>query len=185
MTWLTTPRAMPGRCAGGDGGGQHARHPGRRRSGAAFRAAGNTALLGRPRPAGDTALQQALAARGAVEAAAGQRRQLPGSVGRGQHLLAHRRRGVGGAGQAEPGRGLAVPAHLGLARSAVLEVTFEAVPVSLAEGIQGVAAGEQVQVVVNGLHHSTPRQSRILIMPSRIRVFTVPSAAPSSCATCG
>ena len=44
---------------------------------------------------------------------------------------------------------------------------------------------ENVQIVRHALHQFTSMQSRILINPSLIRVFTVPSATPSSFATSG
>jgi protein-S-isoprenylcysteine O-methyltransferase Ste14 len=113
------------------------------------------------------------------------RRQLPGAVGGRHDLVSHRGGRLGGAGQAEPGRGLPEAPYFRVARRAVLEMTFEAVPLGPAESVQRVTAREQVHVVTLGLHHSTSRQSRIRIMPSRIRVLTVPRAAPSNCATSG
>ena len=76
-------------------------------------------------------------------------------------------------------------AHLRVARLAVLQVALELRPLQVGQGVQGVAAGEHVQVVGQDLHHVTSMQSRILINPSLILVFTVPSATPSSVATCG
>ena len=67
----------------------------------------------------------------------------------------------------------------------MLQVTLELLALGVADGVQGVAAGEYVQVVTHGLHQVTSMQSRILINPSLIRVLTVPRATPSSCATCG
>ena len=63
VTWLTTPRAMAGGRAGGDGGGEQARHARHARPaviGGRVPAAGNTSLPGRPRPAGNTALTSRL-----------------------------------------------------------------------------------------------------------------------------
>ena len=67
----------------------------------------------------------------------------------------------------------------------MLQVALEFRPLGLGQGIQGVAAGEHVQVVGQDFHHVTSMQSRILINPSLILVFTVPRATPSSCETCG
>ena len=44
---------------------------------------------------------------------------------------------------------------------------------------------QHVQVVAQHFHQFTSMQSRILINPSLILVFTVPRATPSSFATCG
>ena len=67
----------------------------------------------------------------------------------------------------------------------MLQMTLEFGSLLGVEGIEGVAAGEHVHVVGQSFHAITPMQSRILISPSRIRVFTVPSATPSSWATSG
>ena len=135
------------------------------------------ALGKQPRHLGPTAFQAGLVVDG--------RRELAGPVGGGQHPRPKLRRRVEGLGQAEAGRGLAQAADLVLAQRAVLEMTLEAVPLGLAERVEDVAAAQHVQVVTHDLHHSTSRQSRILISPSRIRVLTVPRATPSSRATCG
>ena len=115
----------------------------------------------------------------------GQRRELPGPVGGGQHSLFHPRRRLDRPGHREPGGRLAQAADLRVARRAVLQVTLEFRPLKVGQGIQGVAAGENVPVIGQDSHHVTSMQSRILINPSLILVFTVPRATPSSCATCG
>ena len=61
-------------------------------------------------------------------------------------------------------------------------MTLELLALAVGDGVEYVAAGENVQIVTHVLHQVTPMQSRILINPSLIRVFTVPSATPSSCA---
>ena len=115
----------------------------------------------------------------------GQRRELPGPVRGRQHLLLHPGRRGHGAGQGQPGRGLSQAADLRLAGGAVVQVALELLALRVADGVQGVAAGEYVQVVTHGLHQVTSMQSRILINPSLILVLTVPRATPSSFATCG
>ena len=67
----------------------------------------------------------------------------------------------------------------------MLQVPLEGLPLLIVQGVEGVAAGEHVQVVGDVRHQRTPMQSRILISPSRILVLTVPRAIPSSFATCG
>jgi len=134
-------------------------------------------------------------------AVAGDRRQLPDLPG-GEHGLLPQastrpdRRRCG-----QPGRGLAQPAHLGLAGLAASEVLVEAGPVAVGNRVHDVGADQRVRVsaaqpcdppgcapAAGGrlaalCHHSTPRQSRSLIRPSRIRVLMVPTATPSSSAT--
>ena len=122
---------------------------------------------------------------GRAEPITAQRRELPGPVGGGQHPLLHPRRRLERLRHREPGRGLAQAADLRLARRAVLQVALEFHPLRIGQGIQGVAAGEHVPVVGQDFHHVTSMQSRILINPSLILVFTVPRATPSRCATCG
>ena len=157
------------------GGGERGGQP--RDPHAALRVAPGRVLGEQPRDPGPAAVQ--------ADPLADGRRELAGPVGGSQHPPPELRRRVEGLGQAEPGRGLAQAADLVLAQRAVLEMTLEAVPLGLAERVEDVAAAQHVQVVTHDLHHSTSRQSRILISPSRIRVLTVPRATPSSRATCG
>ena len=65
------------------------------------------------------------------------------------------------------------------------QVLLERGPLGIRQGVEGVAAGQHVQLLTQDAHHVTSMQSRILISPSRIRVLTVPRATPSSSATCG
>ena len=51
------------------------------------------------------------------------------------------------------------------------------------ERVEGIGAGQQVQVLAEEPHQLTPRQSRILINPSRILVLIAPSVTCSSSAT--
>ena len=136
---------------------------------------------------------RAAASRPAGPAGGRDRRQLPDLRRRPHRLLAQLgpRPDLGRRGQ--PGRGLAQPAQLGLAGLAVRQVLLEAGPVVVGDRVHRVGARQRVRVdpaaapasgpAVAFGHHSTPRQSRSLISPSRIRVFTVPTATPSSPAT--
>ena len=117
-------------------------------------------------------------------------RELAGAVGGGQDVLAHPLGGLDGAGHGEAGGGFAQAADFGVAGGAVLQVAFEGFALRAGQRVERVAAGQRVQVIMlcpssHRLHQSTPRQSRILIIPSLIRVFTVPRATSSSCATSG
>ena len=49
--------------------------------------------------------------------------------------------------------------------------------------VEGVGAGERVQVLAEEPHQLTPRQSRIRISPSRIQVLIAPSVTCSNSAT--
>ncbi len=53
-------------------------------------------------------------------------------------------------------------------------------PLDVVEGVNGVRAGERVDVVA---HEVTPNVSRSLMSPSRMRVFAVPSGKSSIVAT--
>ncbi len=81
---------------------------------------------------------------------------------------------------------VAQPAHLLDARVAAGEVALKTRPLTIVERVQRIGTGQCVQRVgtATEVHQSTPRQSRNLIRPSRIRVFTVPRATPSNPATC-
>ena len=81
---------------------------------------------------------------------------------------------------AQLGGGLAQPAHLLGAFGAVLQVLLEHLALVVVERVERVGAGQPVQLVG---HAVTPSASRILIKPSRIRVFTVPSGTLSNSAT--
>ena len=98
-----------------------------------------------------------------------------------QHLLAHRRTGRRGDGEAQAGGGGVEFGGLPGARLAVGEVPFEGRAFVVREGVQGVGPGQQVRV--GGGHAVTPRQSRSRMRPSRSRVFTVPSGSVSASAT--
>jgi len=66
------------------------------------------------------------------------------------------------------------------------QMALKSVPLDLAvQRVEDIHAAEQVQIVAAQLHPLTPRQSRIRISPSRIRVLMLLSVAPSSAATCG
>ena len=88
-------------------------------------------------------------------------------------------------GQAEPGRGFPQPPDLFGAGRALLQVLLEFVELVTGQRVDGVDAGQQVEVVALDAHWDTSMQSRIRIRPSRIRVLTVPSGSPSSPATSG
>ena len=88
-------------------------------------------------------------------------------------------RGRGG----EPGRRLAQPPDLLAARLAARQVPLEPDPVGLVHRVHRVRAGQGVRIAAAEPHPSTPRQSRSLISPSRMRVLTVPMATPSRSAT--
>jgi hypothetical protein len=89
-------------------------------------------------------------------------------------------------GHREFGRHLPEPADLAGAALATVQVALEPVPLGVAvQRVEDVDAAEFVQVATGQLHPLTPRQSRIRINPSRIRVLMVLNAAPSSPATCG
>ena len=70
-----------------------------------------------------------------------------------------------------------------LAGLAALQVLLEALSLGVLESIKRVGAAETVQIAPHELHAPTPRQSRILIRPSRILVLIVPSAMLSNPAT--
>jgi hypothetical protein len=84
---------------------------------------GRIGLVGRE-PGGEQPGQPGLAEI-AAESVAGQRRELPGAVGRSEDPLFHLRRRPGRPGYREPGRGLMEPADLRLAGGAVLQMTLE------------------------------------------------------------
>ena len=124
------------------------------------------------------------AAERAASGARGRGPELPGVADRGQDLGAQPRRRHRPGAVGQPGRGLAQLVHLGPALVALAQVPFEGGPLEVVHGVQHVGADQGVNV---GRHAVTPdaRQSRSRISPSRIRVLTVASGAPSSSATCG
>ena len=63
------------------------------------------------------------------------------------------------------------------------EVPLETGPVLIRHRVERVGARQGVQLRPAAPHQSTPRQSRSLISPSRMRVLTVPVATPSRPAT--
>ena len=63
------------------------------------------------------------------------------------------------------------------------KMLLEPRPVGIGYRVECVSTRQRVQLSLAAPHHSTPRQSRSLISPSRILVFTVPTATPSSPAT--
>ena len=65
------------------------------------------------------------------------------------------------------------------------QVALELPALRVADGVEYVAAGEDVQIVMCGLLQVTPMLSRILMRPSLILEWSVPRATPSSVATCG
>ena len=69
--------------------------------------------------------------------------------------------------------------------TAAAQVMLEPVSFCSVDRMQGVDAGQDVQVMARESHQLTPMQSRSRIRPSRIRVLIVPRAVPSSPATCG
>ena len=74
-----------------------------------------------------------------------------------------------------------------LARLACREVLLECRVLGRIQGVEGVSAGEQVappSVAGRSPSQSTPKLSRILMSPSRIRVLTVPNGTSSRSATC-
>ena len=114
----------------------------------------------------------------------GDRRRLLAHPGRlGEDLLTQPRRGCDSGGLGQPARCLTETARLVTAGLARVEVAHESSPVGLAEGIQCVRPGQRVRVGPPQPHCSAPRQSRIRMSPSLIRVFTVPIATPSRPAT--
>jgi hypothetical protein len=103
---------------------------------------------------------------------ASQGRELPGLVGGGQHPLLHPRGRGDGAGHGQPGRGLAQAADLSVARRADLQVALELLALVIADGVEYVAAGENVQIGTHVLHQVTSMQSRILyVRPAHAPVF--------------
>jgi len=114
-----------------------------------------------------------------------QRRELPGPVGGAQDSLLHSRWRRRGFRHRQPRGRLAEPADLFLTGIAVLQMALEVVPLRSGESVEDIASGEHVYIVGQSFHQFTSMQSRSLIIPSRIRVFTVPSATPSSSATSG
>ena len=113
----------------------------------------------------------------------GERRQLAGPRDRAQRLLLqlgpwpHRGRG------AQPGSRLTESLDLLDAGIAAREVPLEARPVGIRDRVKRIGARQGMQISLAAPHHSTPRQSRSLISPSRMRVLTVPTGTPSSPAT--
>ena len=84
----------------------------------------------------------------------------------------------------QPGRGFGQAPDLARALLTPVQVPLELVPFDfVVYGIEGVDAGQGVQVIAEELHQLTPMQSRILIRPSRILVLIVPSVLLSSAAT--
>ena len=114
---------------------------------------------------------------------------MAGPLGRAKRLVTQPGTGPHGLRCAEPGRGLGEPADLEAALLTAGQVPLEPGLVRPADRVQRVRAGQQVQfravlaAPAEPGHHSAPRQSRIRISPSRIRVFTVPGGTPSSRAT--
>jgi len=113
----------------------------------------------------------------------GGRRQLPGLPGRAQYRVPELRGRAHRRGGGERGRRLAQSAYLLTALLTARQVPFEAGPVRLRHRVHRVRSGQGVRIAAAEPHRSTPRQSRSLISPSRIRVLTVPTATPSSLAT--
>ena len=96
-----------------------------------------------------------------------------------------RTRGGGGTAEAagEPAGGLPQAGGLLAAGVAPGEVPLEPHPVRLGERVKRVRAGQGVRDLPPDPHEPSPRQSRSRISPSRMRVFTVPTATPSRPAT--
>ena len=108
---------------------------------------------------------------------------LAGAGRLGEHLLAHVRRGRHRRDGGEPAGRLPQAAGLLAAGLAPGEVPLEPHPVRLGERVKRVRAGQGVRDLPPDPHESSPRQSRSRISPSRMRVFTVPTATPSRPAT--
>src|SRR5580692_12832176 len=149
----------------GDDGGRHRRDRDRARQPAAEAPAAPGAVGGNQADAG--------------------RRELPDPVRGVKHLLAHPLRRRDRGGQTDPGRGFPQPPDLFGAGRALLQVLLEFVELITGQRVDGVDAGQQVEVVALNAHWDTSMQSRIRMRPSRIRVLTVPSGSPSSPATSG
>ena len=66
---------------------------------------------------------------------------------------------------------------------AALQVLLEALSLGVLQSVKRVGAAETVRITPHELHAPAPRQSRILIRPSRILVLIVPSAMLSNPAT--
>ena len=98
-----------------------------------------------------------------------------------QHPVAQPLRGRGGGGVREPQDGPPQPVDVLTASFAGGEVLLEGLALVRVDGVQGVGGDQGVSV--RPLHHTTPRQSRRRISPSRSRVFTVPRGTSSRCAT--
>ena len=109
--------------------------------------------------------------------------QLPGPRRLGEYPVPQSAGGRRSRGRGHPGRGLLQPAHLLGAGVAGGQVPLEAGPVARRQRVERVGTRQRVQVGPPRCHHVTPRQSRSLIRPSRIRVFVVPTAIPSRPAT--
>ena len=92
-----------------------------------------------------------------------------------------RREAGGGDGDVvgEQGCGLPQLGDLGAAVLAGGEVLLEPGALEVVDGVEGVGAGELVDVA----HEPTPIRSRRRMSPSRIRVFAVPRGTSSMVAT--
>ena len=102
-----------------------------------------------------------------------------------EHPRAHLPWRFDGGGHRQPRGGFPQSPYLVGARCALGQVLPERGTLGARQGVEGVAARQQVHLMTLGAHQVTSMQSRILIRPSRMRVLTVPSATPSSSATWG
>src|SRR6478609_4112816 len=97
-----------------------------------------------------------------------------------EHLGPQTRRRCRVAERREGGCGRRQARHLRLTGGAPGKVLLELCPLAVVEGVNGVCAGERVDVVA---HEVTPNVSRSLMSPSRMRVFAVPRGRSSIVAT--
>ena len=111
------------------------------------------------------------------------RGKLAGVTRGADRLVPERRTRSHGMCRAKPGCGLAQFVDFVAASGAVGQVRGESGALLVGDRVEYVRASEGVQVVIIEGRHGTPRQSRSLIRPSRILVFTVPAGTPSSSAT--
>jgi hypothetical protein len=94
-----------------------------------------------------------------------ERRKLTGSSGRGEHLFPQGRRGLDRGRQREPGRRLTQPPHFSRTRGTVAQVALEPLPFRAFQSVQGIAAGQSVQLVALGHYPVISRQLRNRIRP--------------------